>query len=243
MATNPRRHASSRVAAEAAFISAALRALPDGALRELLCGDSDAHSWAVRWRVDAPCIVAHAKELARISSGASDVTREDMIKRVLIVGPVISAPLRDEWQSTLTALDRLSFDSLREVRYSRKGAQAGMLEDFLVLAPLSADPACEGVEDFRRRAEQHYAARQLRLRRLAASMGLSFDRARATPERVKHLGWLIRIQLKGESSRQIGRNEGIAPEAVAMAVRRLARLIDLKLRPLPVGRPHNRPKR
>ena len=156
-----------------------------------------------------------------------------------------------EWGSELARLDKLPPDMLRqELRARVAGVAIGayrrtrLAEDSLFLAPLSADPLTETPAQFRRRAGDHFRARDLRLRRIAKEAGGVVEVLRKAPRLHDHAEWVVRRQIHGQSGRAIARSVGFHGHdqrvTVEKAIREFAALIDLPVRRLRPGRPPKR---
>jgi hypothetical protein len=114
-------------------------------------------------------------------------------------------------------------------------------EDFL--APMIADPSHETREHFIQRAADHYDARALRVKRAESVGNFIAVPARQSPELYQHVEWLLRFQVQKESYAVIAKSSGLRgpdqAKTVGKAVRELAGLIDLSLRPVSRGRPRS----
>ena len=108
------------------------------------------------------------------------------------------------------------------------------------LAPIAADPVTENVADFCERARGHWEARCA----LGETLGFvaSTDTQTKWREFTRHLNWLIRHQIHREHYQHISDSPGagslsVSQDAVRKAVGRLARILSLKQRSAPRGRP------
>ena len=110
-----------------------------------------------------------------------------------------------------------------------------------VLAPIAANPIRESRDDFLKRAVNHWNARADEVDDVLPASGQSVKAPASRPELRRHIDWLIRYQVKGESWAQVATDPiAVSHDTVRVEVQRLARLLDLKLRP---GRPRGRPRR
>jgi hypothetical protein len=251
--------------AQTAFVIAAWRALPLKARRQLFSrrAEKEAH-WAKRWRVDAPCLVEYAKELRAFDAACRPAARSRAKEPPLGTGAVgcepwlmesdvdrrISVPPPPQWLSERKRLDKLphslrvSLSDKVTASYLDEYRGGPIADDEEMLAPVAADPLQETKDHFMSRAEDHFRARQLRLRRIAKDAGFTSNPPAQTPELAKHVGWLVRFQINDESASAIARSSGLhGPDqrvTVAKAIRQLARLIGLPLRPVARGRPRCR---
>jgi len=235
-------------AAQTAFLVAATRELPPEAFHDLFSRrPSGVRAWAVRWRVDAPCMIDYATALlewaAREPQGSDlkDSIRQKKLHLIWTVRPERTRAER-QWQAELARLDRLPVSPFRTLivdAVSKSKSDDAAWDDETnayvrdVLAPLSADPTTESQKAFIRRAEVHYAARATRSTRLGAE-----PVSRPSPELIQHVHWLVKWHLRGESFRVIadGLRAAKEPDAIRVSVARVARLVGLKLTRRP-GRP------
>ena len=251
-ANQPHQNAAKDARAADAFVIEAWRALSKEAIAELLeLGDSSAvKDWARRWAVDAPCMIEHGTSLLALHLTAAE--RNDLIEQSLSINSAKGTELPGEWLLELQGLDGLPLDGLREMRYvspaewtpaGRAGLDQSLANDDLALAPLSADPISETKEHFARRAEAHFNARRLRLGSLVSAQTINrCGPPKQSPELAKHVGWLVRFQVTGESISEIAESAGShdyadARRTIDRGVRRLASLIGLQLRRTTQGRP------
>ena len=112
-----------------------------------------------------------------------------------------------------------------------------LAEDFPrseLTAAIAANPLEEDRATFMQRAEVHWGARVELLK------GQGFQRVNSKPS-LDHIHWLIRYQVEGESFAEIARDgtdkSADRPKTVTRAIKNLARLIELPLRPGRSGRP------
>ena len=102
------------------------------------------------------------------------------------------------------------------------------------LQPISANPPYESKTEFLARAHTHWDAMEQK----AKELGITAE-VRQPPESNRDLKWLLKFQLEGLTYRQIAETAAIETEVatVRRAIARYARLLNLKLRRLPLGRP------
>lgn len=235
-----------RAVAEAAFLKTASCELPSEAFQELFDPrHSDVAAWAKRWRVDAPCMLTYATEL--LVTVERRETGENLSARI-VGGKLRFSSGADgrprRWALEVARLDRLPPSYLRQGLSDRvtdsfvsEYRKTELSDDEDALAPVSADPAIESKERFLQRAEEHFAARANRMKRICAWEGP----VRLPPSLLQHTEWLVRFQLRNETFLEIA--AGVRwrtddpKKVVEVAVRRLAALIELSLRPLRRGRP------
>ena len=108
---------------------------------------------------------------------------------------------------------------------------------------IGANPIIESLPAFVERARAHYQARErLYYTGEPDKKGIRpFVLRTSMRERQRHADWLVRVQVGGESPADVARRDGVEQRAVYQAVRRLARFVNLTLRPLPkTGRPPGR---
>jgi hypothetical protein len=120
-----------------------------------------------------------------------------------------------------------------------KAFRRRVYENKAVLAPIAADPVRESRENFLARARNHFDARAVR------GKTLGYRKVSPKPSLLTtHLDWLVRFQLKGEAFAQIAAACGSVGtrQTVDAAVRSLARLLELTLRPTPRGGARPRPR-
>ena len=246
----PRQIAAERkLAAEAAFVRAAWAALPVHARRALFTIPPEAvDEWARDLRVDAPCMIRCARHYQELAASADPNERlaERLSEATVSIDESVGARRPDEWMTELRRLDAQPISVWRQTledrdQYPEDYRRAGLADDDDFLAPVSADPSWETKRHFLRRAEDHFLARQHRVRRVEASTGFTIGPSVATPQLNQHVGWLVRFQIGGESTAQIAKSAGLhqpnARVTVNKATRALARLLGLRLRPTPAGRP------
>ena len=246
-------------AAQFAFVVAAVRVLPPSAVGDLFrCRSAAATAkWALRWRVNAPCMVAYANELrsAKLVRSEREALSEHTL-RLDVASDALPTELRLarsaidtlrliplELVHPLRALDQLPRSMTRETlrdrvadSYVETYRQRELWEDTAILAPVAADPIRETREHFLARAEEHYTARDLYLRPAAAAAGFPIGRSKPAPELAKHVAWLVRFQIRGESFGAIasganGERARANAATVRIAVQRMARIVGLDLRP------------
>jgi hypothetical protein len=257
-----------RARAEAGFVVAVLRALPPYARARLLqCRSKEQITrWARKWRVEAPSVIAYAGHWKVAAASCDREWKERLIAGTLSLDLHRALDLRpdrtakSDWKTTLWRLDRLPIDVTREGLEDRVADREEYVErqapeDDDVLAPLSADPACETLTHFIRRAEDHFRARELRFRRVIPATEIPTTQARLAPDLATHIEWLVRFQLLGHTFSEIADSvsqyapdgtrlqpiQVTSPSAVEIAVRRLAALVNLKLRRQRPGRPRTKP--
>ncbi|MEO8077055.1 MAG: hypothetical protein ABI818_12040 [Acidobacteriota bacterium] len=242
---HPKRDAAT---ATARFVIAAMYALPDQAIRDLLAGDlGDVGKWVARWRVDLPAMQQYAGEIVAFAGKCSQAEREELIHRSLWVTSSVAPSPAPAWLGDLRELDALTPDHLRQSledrvdeSYRATYLQEQLADDPIVLARISADPLAESQEHFLCRAAEHYEARRQRLEHCAHREGFSAALQASTPALPRHIDWLIRFQLRGESAAEIAKADGRHSDSygtVTKSILRLAHLIGLRLRPSRPGRP------
>lgn len=154
--------------------------------------------------------------------------------RDLILSEMRSRP------DVVVAVEERRAEALRQTLKLVRSARAEALKSERLLAPIGADPLRETREFFEERARTHWEARVAQ----AATMG--YVPVRPKPSLHLHMRWLVRYQLARESFSEIARTRGeeTTRTAVTLAVRSLARLIGLALRPSQRGgaRPHSAPR-
>jgi hypothetical protein len=118
-------HDAKVAAAKTAFVSAAMRALPRGAVQSLFSvGPEGVVNWVKRWRVDAPCMVEYVNELR----AAADTTAEGqefkrtIRNRDLTIDRAFGFQSPAEWRTELARLDKLPQSWLRDALADRVAA-------------------------------------------------------------------------------------------------------------------------
>ncbi len=106
---------------------------------------------------------------------------------------------------------------------------------------IGAQPMLESEEEFLGRAKVHYRKRREALVKsdsLMSEDGAAFVEAPAWRELQRHAAWLAHVQVALRSPASLAQEFRVSRDAVAKAVRRLARQIGMQLRKLPItGRP------
>lgn len=100
-----------------------------------------------------------------------------------------------------------------------------LLDQNCALAPIRADPLRESETSFLTRARDHFQARV----RKGEQKG--YTRVSPKSNLDQQIDWLIRFQLHRQSRRAIAAKDNKVREAVDRAIRELAALLDLRLRP------------
>lgn len=110
-----------------------------------------------------------------------------------------------------------------------------------LLNKVGADPTRESRGHFLKRAANHWNARHTEADEVLRESGQSVKAPATRPDMQRHIDWLIRYQVKGESEAEIATKPfWVSPDTVRVEIRRLAKLLDLKIRP---GRPRGRPRK
>jgi hypothetical protein len=194
--------------------------------------------WAAKWKLSTPRLEATAVLIRATWSKSPDAAKDfSMITPGLPIGfatEFASVPSEGHWNS-------------------------------LGVPAIGANPMLESETQFLKRASQHYNQRVERYyeARLSpqAEQGVTsadtkeggladriFVATQTLRELHSHAGWLARVQVGGESPAHVGREFKATRAAVDHAVRRLARFLNLPLRPFrrpgrPPGRRELNPRR
>jgi hypothetical protein len=95
------------------------------------------------------------------------------------------------------------------------------LEPATEITPISPNPLIEQHSDWTARAEQAWNTRVRELRAQGCTLTRRLNAA--------HFDWLARLLVGGESAYSIAKSSKVAPQAVAQATKKVARLIKLPL--------------
>ena len=139
---------------------------------------------------------------------------------------------------SLAAISR-AIDAVRDPSAIVADAPQKALRESRVLAAIGADPTREGREHFQKRASNHWNARAAETELVFRQTGETTTAPSVRGSLETHISWLVRFQVKKESIRDIAEKPfSVSPNTVRTRVRRLARLLQLRLRPGPArGRP------
>ena len=134
-----------------------------------------------------------------------------------------------------------TLDEADALRQLVSDARARALKQSRVRAPIGADPIRESREEFLTRAFNHWNARAVALDDVLLASDQSVTAPAPRPELPRHIDWLIRFQVKGESATEIATNPiALFRPTVSVEIRRLTKLLELKPRP---GCPRGRPRK
>lgn len=240
--------------AQTAFVITAWSALSPKARRQLFSRRAEeVPRWVKRWRVNASCMVEYARELRALAANSpkGDALGRDLWRRVIGVDRRVPVPPRPEWLSELKRLDKLPFwmrvgvsDKVAASHLEEYRSRA-LVDDEDMLAPVAADPLRETKKHFMDRAEDHYRSRRLRLRRIADAGKFTIAPPKLSPKLHERVNWLVRFQIRDESSAAIAKSSGLLGAGgqitVKKAIQDVAALIGLPLRPERRGRPRTKP--
>jgi hypothetical protein len=261
----PAKNITHKTDARNEFVRAVFVFLPAAAFDQLaaLRTAQKVREWAQRWRVNAPCVVkeatfrwAHARSRGMASlSGWHWVGLDPRLLerwrgelRALNALPVDTTGLENpialftsDW---LTAARAETFDTngaVRPIEEMETGSlgtayRDHVLENPSVLAPIAADPLRESQADFLSRARCHWDARVARADKRRCS------RSSSRPALRDHVRWLALYQVRTESYAALARAADVDVQTVREAVRQVAALIPIRLRPRSKGgRPRHKP--
>jgi hypothetical protein len=227
--------------AAALFVKMVNAALPSKALDELRdCKPHRVEKWAAIWHVNAPCV----REAARALVTFARYYPKDAAGMGLEFTYRSSVPR--SWLKKLAELDGLPVATAAEPdcecgaaitapvdKQARRPDEQAERRRMYALAPISVDPLRESLAQWTARARRHWERRQ--------QIALSQQTFSAvSPRRLmpRDVRWCVRFQM-GMTATDIALSEvpPVEPAAVYQAVRRVAVLLNLTLRPSPrVGR-------
>jgi hypothetical protein len=232
-----------------AFIRDIQQHLPREAFEEISrLQSADIPQWADKWFVHAPCVLEYARSwcaggwdpdwTSESRSGPSIPKRWfDELKRLnaLSIDPSITHVLETfitdgERRARLGSLKSLPPNDPRRaaepfLKKELPKRTSERLRQDVALKPIGADPFLESEQDFLKRARVHFQARVLRARDLGYSI------VSVTPKLEDQMNWLIQYQLHGKRRELIAKESHVVRQAVDRAIRQLARVLDLRLRP------------